>query len=668
MKRIALLLLCLCFVVPNIAKAQQHQQEAIVKTRGRLQDDGSIVEGRRIAEATVVVKEVGTVESDDKGELKFGVPSSNDFYISNISKEGYTLSDADVISKSHKYQAQPIDLLLESIDELNAYRRSIERKVRRNYQHQLDLLADRIDSLESLANVNAEEIARQRAELEKSYDVAEKYIEDMTQRYLNIDFDREDEFDREISHYILNGKLDKADSMLATRGDIIERVNQNIIAQNAVERDREQISNDCYRKYEIANQRLERDTAAFYLKLRAQLDPHNIDWQMDAAQYLYEIKADYDQALSIYEPALQYSLDYYGEYHDYSSTLYSNIGSVYSAKGDYDTALEYHQKVLKINEKILGPEHSCVAIPYDNIGFVYSAKGDYDTALEYHQKALRIKEKILDPEHPALATTYNNIGFVYSAKGDYDTALDYYKKALRIREIFLSPKHPAVALSYNNIGTVYHYKGDLDTALEYHQKALRIDEKILDPEHPALAVSYNNIGSLYHDRGDYDTALDYYQKALRIKEKIFDPEHPDLAMLYSSIGIVYYYNGDYNTALDYYQKALRISEKILGSEHPNLAILYDNIGTVYYYKGNYGTALDYLQKALAIMEKSSEIEDYDVAYLHCSIGAIYYTIGNYSATLEHLQKALPAFESEYGEDHPGVVEIRNIIEECKSKL
>lgn len=61
MKRIALLLLILCFVVPDIAKAQQHQQEAIVKTRGRLQDDGSIVEGRRIAEATVVVKEVATI-------------------------------------------------------------------------------------------------------------------------------------------------------------------------------------------------------------------------------------------------------------------------------------------------------------------------------------------------------------------------------------------------------------------------------------------------------------------------------------------------------------------------------------------------------------------------------------------------------------------------------
>ena len=68
------------------------------------------------------------------------------------------------------------------------------------------------------------------------------------------------------------------------------------------------------------------------------------------------------------------------------------------------------------------------------------------------------------------------------------------------------------------------------------------------------------------------------------------------------------------------------------------------------------------------MEKSSEIEDYDVAYLHLSIGTIFYTIGNYSATLEHLQKALPVLESVYGEDDPNIVEIRNIIEECKSKL
>jgi tetratricopeptide (TPR) repeat protein len=348
-------------VLPTFVHAQQKQQHAIVKTRGRQLDDGSVATGRRISDALVDVKGTGKILSDDKGELSFGVSAASGYYLNNVTKEGYMLSDLDVISKQHQYQAQPVDILLESVEELNAYRRSIERKVRRNYQNQLDELSDRIDSLESADSAQAEEIARLRAELDRAYDEAEQYVDKMTEYYLNIDFDRETDFDIEISYYIINGMLDKADSLLATRGNIEERVRQNRMVQRAVERDKEMVAKDCYRKYEIASQRFERDTAAYYLKLRAELDPTNIDWQIDAAFYLRDIKADYDQALSIYESALSYSLDHYGEYHKYTALLSDNIGVVYYNKGDYDTALDYYQKALSVEEEVLGLEHPSVA-------------------------------------------------------------------------------------------------------------------------------------------------------------------------------------------------------------------------------------------------------------------------------------------------------------------
>ena len=626
MKRIALLIIALCCVLPTFVQAQQKQQHAIVKTRGRQLDDGSIASGRRISEAIVDVKGTGKILSDDKGELSFGVSVTSGYYLNNVTKDGYTLSDLDVISKQHQYQAQPVDILLESVEELNAYRRSIERKVRRNYQNQLDELSYRIDSLESADSAQAEEIARLRAELDRAYDEAEQYVDKMTEYYLNIDFDRESDFDIEISYYIINGMLDKADSLLATRGNIEERVRQNRMAQRAVERDMEMVAKDCYRKYEIARQRLERDTAAYYLKLRAELDPTNIDWQIDAASYLRDIIADYDQALSIYEYALSYSLDHYGEYHKYTALLSSNIGVVYYKKGDYDTALDYYQKALSIIEKVLGLEHPDVATSYSNIGVVYDSKGDYDIALEYHKKALSIEEKVLGSEHPDMASTYYNIGCVYHSKGDYDTALDYYKKALLIREKVLGLEHPDVATSYNNIGNVYDDKGDYDIALVYHLRALIIYEKVLGSEHPSVAMSYNNIGAVYDSKGDYDTALEYYQKALIIYEKVLGLEHPSVATSYNNIGVVYEDKGDYDTALDYYQKALLIREKVLGSEHPDVAISYDSIGFVYRQQGNYDMALDYYKKALSILEVV------------------------------------------YGANHLYVIDVRNSIKECKSKL
>ena len=626
MKRITILIIALCCALPTIVQAQQKQQHAIVKTRGRQLDDGSIASGRRISEVVVDVKGTGKILSDDKGELSFGVSVTSGYYLNKVTKDGYTLSDLDVISKQHQYQAQPVDILLESVEELNAYRRSIERKVRRNYQNQLDALADRIDSLENVGDSRDEEISRLRAELDRAYDEAEQYVDMMTEYYLNIDFDRETDFDIEISYYIINGMLDKADSLLATRGNIEERVRQNRMAQRAVERDMEMVAKDCYRKYEIASQRLERDTAAYYLKLRAELDPTNIDWQIDAAMYLKDIIADYDQALSIYESALSYSLDYYGDYHKYTALLSNNIGTVYDSKGDYDTALDYYKKALLIDEKVLGSKHPSVATSYNNIGIVYKHKGDYDTALEYLLKALSIEEEVLGLEHPSVATSYNNIGAVYDSKGDYDTALDYYQKSLLIREKVLGSRHPDVATSYKNIGYVYYKKGDYDKALDYYQKALIIYEKVLGLEHSDVATLYNNIGNVYGSKGEYDTVLDYYKNALLIREKVLGFEHPSVATSYNNIGYVYYKKGDYDTALDYCQKALLIQEKVLGLEHPSVATSYNNIGNVYYYKGDYDMALDYYKKALSILEVV------------------------------------------YGANHSYVIYFRDSIEECKSKL
>ena len=649
--------------MPTVVEAQQRQQRAIVKTRGRLQDDGSVVEGRRIEDALVVIRDGAKVYSGADGELSFGVSQVDGFYIANITKTGYTLSDADVISKPHKYQSQPIDLLLESVDELRAYRRDIERKVRRNYQRQLDLAYDRIDSLESSSTANAQEIAKLRAEIDRSYDLAEKYIEDMTERYLNIDFDRETDFDREISFYILNGELDRADSMLATRGDIVERVNQNLMAQKAVEQDREQVAKDCYRKYEIADQRHEREEAAKYLKLRASLDPHNIDWQIDAAEYISDILAEYDEALSIYEPALSYAIEHYGEDDFYVGILSGFIGHVYYYKGDFIAALDYYQKSLATNMGVLGEWHPFVATDYNDIGIVYSDLGEYEKAFDYYQKALAIREKVYGEEHPDVVSSYNSIGCYYGEIGDYNKALDFLQKALTIQERVSGVEHQNVVIFCNNIGFVYRHLGDYNAALDYHQKALVICEKVLGAEHPSMADSYSHLGSIYSAKGDYDTALSYYLKGLAVREKVLGTEHPDVAISYGNIGQDYADKGDYDIALSYHQKALTILEKVFGHEHSYVATVYNNIGYTYALKGDSAVvSLDpqsvaNFEQALGLEPSYTPTSNKDASVK-----------SDYETALDYFQKALAIYEKVLGVDHPWTIDLRNNIEETKSKL
>ena len=390
-----ILLLVFIIALPYMVEAQTKQQQAIVKTHGRLQDDGSVKAGSPIPDALVEIKDGAKILSDEQGELSFSISTSKGYCLSKVSKEGYTLSDWDIISRQQQYSETPVDILLESIEEQKTYRRNIERKVRRNYNAQLEALQDRIDSLRTAADANKEEIAKLQAHIDESYDLSEKYVDEMTNRYLKIDFDRAEEFDRIISAYILNGELEKADSMLATKGDITKRIQQNRNMQQVIMRDKEELAKDCYKKYEIATQRLERDSAAYYLELRASLDPHNLDWQMEAGFFIYRILADYNRTLAIYEPALEYARQHYGELNEKTALLYNNIGMIYLEQGDYDKALEYYNKAIEILKKKMDWEYPDIATSYNNIGSVYHYQGDYNKALEYYNTALEIRKKVL---------------------------------------------------------------------------------------------------------------------------------------------------------------------------------------------------------------------------------------------------------------------------------
>ncbi len=566
MRRLLTLLTFVCLIVlPQTSEAQTQQQQVVVKTRGRIYANDNYRPGVRVPEAYVKVRGDKSYESDARGEIKFGV-SSQGYTIEEIKKTGYTLSDADILFREQKYTSAPLYILLENSADLAAYRREIERQVRRNYQATLDVKQAEIERLRSEGKATAEELERLQAEIDRSWDLAEQYVDEMTEHYLLIDFDNKEKFDQEVSTYILAGELEKADSLIATRGDLNEANRKHRNAKAAMKNRDEDLASRNYYKYQIASQRHERDSAAYWLEQRASLDRENVDWQVEAARYIEDFLGNYDRALNIYEPTLEYCKEHYGELHEKTATLYNNIGVVYKNKGEYDNALEYYKKAREIMGKVLDPLHPDLAMTYNNIGLVYDNKGEYDNALVYYNKAREIDEKVLDPLHTDLAMTYNNIGAAYYGKGQYDNALEYLNKVREIEEKVLAPQHPDLATTYNNIGAVYDSKGEYDNALEYYIKAKKIDEKVLDPQHPSLATTYNNIGLVYSNKGEYDNALEYYKKAREIMEKVLDPQHPDLAITHVNIAVTYRDKGEFDICLEYLEKALEIFEK---SNHPH---------------------------------------------------------------------------------------------------
>jgi len=663
MRRVGLLLICVLTICSVIAQ----NQNGVVKTRGRM-INGKYVPGRGLPGAIVSIKnrnDVGVKNAD--GSFSFPV-NGKPFMVQSVNKVGYALVDADAIPKTYTYSPNPIYLVMETPEQITQDKLDSERKIRRTLQRQLQEREDEIEALKAENKISQQKYQEELQKLYADQENNEKLISEMAKRYSELDYDQIDEFYRQVSNYIEQGELTKADSLLRSRGDLKSQIEKHIKdgeiiqqekekvqrAESAHNYDKEEFAHRSYGYYESFKMQHQNDSAAYYIELRAKLDTTNVKWLDDAAQFISEYQARYKDALEYNDIGLRQSIIQYGEESEWTTIFYNNIGNVYHNLGDYSKALEYHQKSLEIREKALGLEHPDVATIYNNIGGVYDKQGDYSKALDYHQKSLDILEKVLGLEHPAVAASYNNIGNVYYKQGDYTKSLEYHQKSLRIREKVLGLEHPDVAISYNNIGLVYDKQGDYSKALEYHQKSLEIREKALGLEHPDVAVSYNNIGNVYYKQGDYSKALEYYQRSLEIGEKVLGLEHPDVALSYDNIGLVYNNLGDYTKSLEYYQKSLEILEKALGLEHPYVSVSYNRIGNVYDKQGDYSKSLEYYQRSLEIREKVLGLEHLDVALSYYNIGNVYDKLGDYSKALEYYQKSLEILEKALGLEHPDV--------------
>lgn len=570
MRKYICLFIALFMTASHCVNAQMQQQLAIVKTHARQRLDGTTSKCEYVSSAIVSIKNGAQVVSDNQGELFFDVDTKSCYYVNSAYKEGYQVTDMSVLTNGHYYSGnEPLIIYMQNIVELEKERASYKRVIRSHYQKEINKRQDVIDSLRRHNLATIEELRALQQEIDKAWEDAEKVISDMTERYLLVDFDYATDTDKRISTLIINGKLEEAKREINPES-VEEKVRQVKIAQIALDNARDDAARYCMHLVDIYTIENKRDSVAHYLDLRASLDRTNIGWQIEAGRYITDLICDYSRALSIYEPALEYSLKHYGEMHNITATLYNNIGMVYKALENHTEALEYNIKALEIRKKVCGEEHIDTAKSYNNIGSVYKALGNYLEALEYNFKALEIQQKVCGEEHNDTAVSYNNIGLVYKALGNYSEALTYLHKSLEIHKKIFGDEHIYIAISLNNMGMVYKTLGDYSGALTYLHKSLEIHEKVFGVEHINAARMLTNIAGIYQTLGDNSQALEYFIKSETIFAKIYGEEHIETVSLYGVIGLIYYTMGSYSEALEYLTKVEAAFSKIYGEDNKSL--------------------------------------------------------------------------------------------------
>lgn len=668
MKKTLWLLFSLLTSILAIAQTQQ----GVVKTRGKMVN-GVLQKGTPLSGATVQIKDRSAMVSGNDGTFSFPL-RTNSYLLQNVKKNGYQLVDME-ICRDHKYSADPLYIVMETPEQQRTDRLAAERKIRRNLQEQLRQKEDEIEAL----SISMEEKETRLQQLYQQQGDNERLIADMAQRYATLDYDQLDEFYRQVSCFIENGELSRADSLLRTRGDINTQV-QDIIKQGqTIQEQKEKIkkaeavhlsdideaAKRCYGYYETFFAKHQNDSAAHYMELRAALDSTNVSWQEEAGEFLLEYLSDYGHALDYHQRALRHAKLQDGEQSELVAIIYNNIGGVYMVQNDNDKALSYFRQALHIQQAVLPTDHEDIALSYKNIALIYDELDDYEKAVDYMQRALDIYTKALGSDNLQTAKAIDAMGGIYSSMGNYERALDYYNHALSIREKILSDESLDLAGSYNNIGTLNLRLGNNDRALEYLLKALHIYETVLGDRHPDVAIVGSNIGSLYKKKGDLERSLQYHMEALKIREKVLGHYHRSTAVSYNNIGSTYMAMDSLAQSMTYHQKALEARKHSFGLRHTSVAESYNNIGQVLSRQGDRQKALDYYTQALNIFEEKLGKDHPSAGVTHNNMGMAYKAIGDYAHAKEHLQNAVDIFEKKLGADHLQTRQARQNLEETK---
>ena len=646
-------------------------QHGYVKTRGRLSANGTAIPGTRLSGATITFRGNNSAVSGTNGAFAFAV-ANNTYCITNVRKNGYQLYDSDLLGRNYRYSSNDLLVVMDLPENVLADRLESEKKIRRTLRRQLQDKEDEIETLKEQNKITEEQYLKQLEELYAAQEKNEKLIKEMAERYSTLDFDQMDDLQRRITAHIQNGDLFLADSLLKTKGDMEERKarlvqNGAIIAANAEDlrkrqknqeksealyaKELEDFSIDCYSRYEIYKMQHNNDSAAYFLKMRADLDSTNVKWNLNYADFCRIYLEKYEEAEKYIQRTLRQAIRSQSVADQIE--CYNSLAIIESSLANYQQALAYIDNIEKVmTENDIYDIETDVVVATSR-GNIYRKEGQYELADRYLRNvATLIENKSDSVSIQLLAKTMGNYANFCISVERYQDALDVYKKIMPLIESKDSMITPLIITTETNIGNAYYLLGQYEEALIWLEKSLKQARELYGYIHSEVASSLNNLGAIYMRRKETDKALQMVEEVIKIDEELYGNKSEKLIVPINNLAKLLFDKKIYDAALEKYHKALEICRLYYDNNHPYFGTLFCNIATLYCQKNEYVTSIEYFQKALDNrIEKLGE-NSVGVAIIYSNMGVAYYRMERNIKAKEYLTKAYQIFESKLGADHP----------------
>ena len=151
MKRTILLLAISLMTLSAGAQTQQ----GVVKTKGRLNANGTVTSGQRLTGATIAVLNGNRVVSGANGKFALMLPSAK-FVLESVTKKNYILADPDFLRKQYEYSTNDFIIVMEDELEKANERRKIEKQARSSLYAQTEKQREEINRLKQENQITEE--------------------------------------------------------------------------------------------------------------------------------------------------------------------------------------------------------------------------------------------------------------------------------------------------------------------------------------------------------------------------------------------------------------------------------------------------------------------------------------------------------------------------------
>ncbi len=565
------ILICLLIFYCSLLGAKgQAMQQGRVKTLGRLNKPG---EGL----ANVIVKiadQSNDLITNQQGAFSF-YPKGKKFMLSRIRKNNYQLIDQSVIGRVFPFSVDvPMEIVMVSCQDLLRDKQHIEDKAyeraERNYKEKILDLEQQLKQ-HTISRIDAE---KERIRIGESYQRYLNLIGQMAEHYATTDYDGISEKNKQILQCIENGDLERADSLLNSKGDFRQReaelqrqkqitqkaeelVNQSRLA---FERKLNDLAQDYYNKHSILMGNYQNDSAAYYLERRAMLDTTRVEWMMEAGLFYNDYLADYGKAIGHFKKARSISAHFFGEKSMQVAMCDNLIGKSMIEQGRYTKAMENILEAKSILEELSQQATTELVECYANMANIYIHTEEHP--YPYSQKALKRATELVKELYGEQDIAYEKI---LSLNAEVSAKMRWGYPAqtdiLRAQEIIENKKGDSPmnrARNLYNIGIIMSNKDNEEKGLAYIQQALSIWKQMFGENHPYVSYAYGALADSYTKQKKIKEADNCYVKALNCQKQVFGESHPYIAECQLKLGRLYRKQGDYGTAASYGMKALDV--------------------------------------------------------------------------------------------------------------